>query len=378
MKPADRTRLTQQLRDHVGRIAADLKAKLGQEGPARARARALHQDEQVGEDFDVWLDLLSRRAAVLWVLKSVYVRVLEDRGLLAPGRLLDRGAQELFDRLAPKLGPTAFLRWVYRDLASAEGGLPELFAPQPAEVVEPSNERSADLLTFWRAKDPDSGFCWSFAEERFEGELMGDLYQELDPVVKQRYALCQTPDFVRGFILDRTLTPALAEYGVEKVRLLDPACGSGHFLIDGLKRLVAALPQAKSAEERRAQVQGALRRVVGMDLNDYACALARARLVMTAAELAGEKTLAAAAAYHPQVYWADGLEQVEKDERKAPQQLGLLEPTKEEPPRAVLTRPEVRAALRPVLQPRRRRASPRRAAARCHRKIDVPSTPTPS
>ena len=26
--------------------------------------------------------------------------------------------------------------------------------------------------------------------------------------VKDRFALCQTPDFVRAFILDRTLTPA--------------------------------------------------------------------------------------------------------------------------------------------------------------------------
>ena len=69
---------------------------------------------------------------------------------------------------------------------------------------------------------------------------MGDLYQELDPVVKERFALCQTPDFVRAFILDRTLTPAIETFGADQVRLLDPACGSGHFLIDGLKRLVAA------------------------------------------------------------------------------------------------------------------------------------------
>ena len=194
----------------------------------------------MAEDFDVWTDLLSRRAAVLWVLKSVYVRVLEDRGLLAPGRLLDPEAQQLFERLAPHLGETAFLRWVYRDLASSHGGLPELFSPQPAEVALPSDELSRALIAFWRHRDADTGATWSFAEERFEGELMGDLYQELDPVVKDRFALCQTPDFVRAFILDRTLTPAIETFGAEEVRLLDPACGSGHFLIDGLKRLVAA------------------------------------------------------------------------------------------------------------------------------------------
>lgn len=351
MKPADRARLTTALREHVAAIAADLRGKLREPGPARDHARQLHADEEVGDDFDVWTDLLSRRAAVLWVLKSVYVRVLEDRGLLAPGRLLDPEAQQLFERLAPNLGETAFLRWIYQDLASPAGGLPELFSLQPAEkIAQPSDERSRALLAFWRHRDADTGAHWSFSEELFEGELMGDLYQELDPVVKDRFALCQTPDFVRAFILDRTLTPALETFGADQVRLLDPACGSGHFLIDGLKRLVAATAAQHKDWSRAQTVEHALARVVGMDLNDYACALARARLVMTAAELAGVTTLAEAAKFHPHVYWADGLEQVERDEPKPSVQFGLFETAKaEEKPRATFTRTDVRIALRPVL-----------------------------
>lgn len=347
MKPTDRARLTTALRDHVGKIAADLRAKMRAPGDTRTRAQQLHSDEQVAEDFDVWTDLLSRRAAVLWVLKSVYVRVLEDRGLLTPGRLLDQEAQQLFERLAPHLGETAFLRWMYRDLASSHGGLPELFSPQPAEVALPSDELSRSLITFWRHRDADTGATWSFAEERFEGELMGDLYQELDPVVKDRFALCQTPDFVRAFILDRTLTPAIETFGAEEVRLLDPACGSGHFLIDGFKRLVAATEEKHPDWERGKVVAHALDRVVGVDLNDYACALARTRLIMTAAELAGVTKLADAARFHPHVYWADGLEQVEREEQKTSLQYALFEKI-EEKPRATLTRSDVRAALKKV------------------------------
>jgi hypothetical protein len=347
MKPYDRARLTSALGDHVAKIAADLRAKMRAPGATRTRAQQLHADEQVAEDFDVWTDLLSRRAAVLWVLKSVYVRVLEDRGLLAPGRLLDLEAQQLFERLAPHLGETAFLRWVYRDLASSRGGLPELFSLQPAEVAFPSDELSRALITFWRHRDADTGGHWSFAEERFEGELMGDLYQDLDPVVKDRFALCQTPDFVRAFILDRTLTPAIETFGAEEVRLLDPACGSGHFLIDGLKRLVAATAAKHSDWEREKVVAHTLERVVGVDLNDYACALARARLIMTAAELAGVTSLADAARFHPHVYWADGLEQVEREEQKPSLQFSLFEKV-EEAPRATLTRSDVRAALKIV------------------------------
>lgn len=350
MTPADRSRLTSALRDHTTRLAEDLRLKL--RGPARTRALALHADEQVGDDFDVWTDLLSRRAAVLWVLKSVYCRVLEDRGLITPGRILDAEAQQLFERLAPNLGETAFLRWVYRDLASPRGGLPELFATQPAELAAPADHLSRELLAFWRHKDPDTGAQWSFQDERFQGELMGDLYQELDPVVKDRFALCQTPDFVRAFILDRTLTPAIAEFGADTVRLLDPACGSGHFLIDGLERLVTATALARPDWDRPKVVAHALDRVVGIDLNDYACALARARLVMTAAELAGVSTLAAAARFHPHVYWADALEQFEKTPPTKGLQLDLMDPSRDEPPRASLSRPEVRSVLNGVLSPR--------------------------
>ncbi|MBL8622241.1 MAG: BREX-2 system adenine-specific DNA-methyltransferase PglX [Myxococcales bacterium] len=348
--------MTKALAQHVGAIAADLRAQMLAPGAVRDRAKKLHTDEQVGDDFDVWTDLLSRRAAVLWVLKTVYVRVLEDRQLLVPPRLVDPEAQkELFDRLAPDLGDTAFLRWVFRDLASPRGGLPELFAPQPAEVAVPSNKCSEALIEFWRAKEADTGFQWSFKDEEFAGELMGDLYQELDPVVKERYALCQTPDFVRDFMLGQTLTPALAELGGDAVRLLDPACGSGHFLLDGLRRIVAATAAQHPDWDKRTVVEHALERVVGIDLNDYACALARARMVMTAAELAGVKSLAEAAQFHPHVYWADGLEQVERDDERPAEQLELIGggaggKAKEAPPKAVLTRPSVRLVLRPILK----------------------------
>jgi hypothetical protein len=178
---------------------------------------------------------------------------------------------------------------------------------------------------------------------------MGDLYQELDPVVKDRFALCQTPEFVRAFILDRTLTPAIETFGADEVRLLDPACGSGHFLIDGLKRLVAATAEKHEDWSKEQVVAHALDRVVGIDLNDYACALARTRLIMTAAELAGVTKLTDAARFHPHVYWADGLEQVEREEQKPSQQFSLFEKA-DEKPRATLTRSDVRAALKKVFE----------------------------
>ncbi len=344
-----RKALTQGLAKLSGEIAAGLRPAVLPGGEAEERGRALFRAEHAGGDYDRWTELLARRAAVLWVLKSLYVRVLEDRGLLRPGRLLDPESEHLFAHMAPDLGPTAYLRWVFRDLASPRGGLPELFAPQPAEVVRVPDPLSRKLLDFWRARDPDTGAVrYRFDDERFDSRLLGDLYQDLDPVVKKRYALLQTPDFVLDFILDETLTPAIAEHGPEVVRVLDPACGSGHFLLAAFGRLVAAM-RAKYPERPAGEVvNDVLGRVVGIDLNDYACGLARARLVMTALEATGQTELSEGRDLHPKVFWADALEQVEADE-----QLDLVVlPKNGSRVVGMLTPEEVRSALRPELKQR--------------------------
>ena len=46
--------------------------------------------------------------------------------------------------------------------------------------------------------------------------FLGDLYQELSEKAKKKYALLQTPVFVEEFILDRTLNPAIDEFGIRR------------------------------------------------------------------------------------------------------------------------------------------------------------------
>lgn len=325
-------------------MATDLRPRLLEPGVARQQATQLHQDEKVGDTYEVWTDLLARRIAVLWVLKSVYVRVLEDRGLLSPLRIRDPESKHLFELLAPSLGDTAYLAWVFRDLASSHGGLPELFAPQPAEVLQPSDAMSRKLLALWQAIDPDTNErCYRFDEEGFDGRFLGDLYQDLDPVVKARFALLQTPDFVVDYILDLTLDPAIATFGLDEVRVLDPACGSGHFLLAAFARLVKLTRESHPERPAVEVVKKCLERVVGLDLNDYACALARSRLVMKALELIGVNNIAAASDLRPPVYWTNALEQAELEEQLDLPLEGVAKSC------ALLTRPEVRRALAPVL-----------------------------
>jgi hypothetical protein len=111
---------------------------------------------------------------------------------------------------------------------------------------------------------------------------------------KQRYALLQTPEFVERFILDRTLVPAIAEFGYRSVRLIDPACGSGHFLIDTFRRLFDIRVRNEPNLALPALAQAALDQAARVDINPFAVGIAHFRLLVAALDACGITKLEAA------------------------------------------------------------------------------------
>jgi Type I restriction-modification system methyltransferase subunit len=110
----------------------------------------------------------------------------------------------------------------------------------PMYWVPISHDAAKALVTFWRARRPDGTLRHDFTDPEWDTRFLGDLYQDLSEDAKKTYALLQTPRFVERFILDRTLTPAIEEFGLDGLRLVDPACGSGRFLLGAFGRLAAA------------------------------------------------------------------------------------------------------------------------------------------
>ena len=86
--------------------------------------------------------------------------------------------------------------------------------------------------------------------------------------------------FVEEFILDRTLNPSIDEFGLDAVRMIDPTCGSGHFLLGGFARLFNLWLKRESNEIVAAQK--ALDGTWGVDINPFAVAIARFRLIVSA------------------------------------------------------------------------------------------------
>jgi hypothetical protein len=252
------------------------------------------------------------QAAVHWLLGCVFVRFLEDNGWLdernakvawiaGPDERLAiaKDRRTLFLRPDPSLTDRDYLLHVFAEVAKLPG-VTGLFDPKhnPLYSLQPTAQGAAKIVEFFQKVDPDSNaLIHDFSDPAHGTRFLGDLYQNLSESARKRYALCQTPGFVIDFILDRTLTPALDAFGLETVRMIDPSCGSGHFVLAAFARLCRAWQGKEPGTNTPALVQRALDAVYGVDLNPFAVEISRFRLLVAALESSAIQRLADAPSF---------------------------------------------------------------------------------
>ncbi|MFI9511258.1 BREX-2 system adenine-specific DNA-methyltransferase PglX [Nocardia sp. NPDC052566] len=334
----DRFALLADLRKQVVAVEKDLTQQIEHPDTDSARtARNQLRDEYdraraVGRTAATWSTWLKGdekipgripQVAAAWVLGTVFVRFCEDNQLITEPYLTgssdDRRdlAQARYDTYVETDPDPTYRGWLLRafaELGSGQAGK-LLFDPahNPLYEVPLSHVGAGALVEFWRTRDEHGQLVHDFTdplrEERKEGwstRFLGDLYEELSENARKAYALRQTPVFVEEFILDRTMTPALKEFGHEELKIIDPTCGSGHFVLGAFRRLVETWEEIPLGRDQYQQVRAALDSVHGVDLNPFAVAIARFRLLVAAMAAAGIDTLAKAANYEWPIHLAIG------------------------------------------------------------------------
>lgn len=101
-------------------------------------------------------------------------------------------------------------------------------------------------------------------------DLLKKLYEMIVPK-KLRHDLGEfyTPDWLAGYLIDRSGYP-----GDPSIRFLDPACGSGTFLVEAIHRVIRTLGQKKKVDwENEGRL--ILNNIVGFDFNPLAVLAAR-------------------------------------------------------------------------------------------------------
>lgn len=323
----DRVALLADLKKQVTAAERDLGNQLKQPELAETKAR-LHAEwsrarelKRTATTETAWLDERITQVAVAWVLGTVFVRFCEDNRLIPEPYLTgpsdDRRelAQARYDAYVESDPDPTYRGWLERafsELGAGQAGK-LLFDPahNPLYQIPLSHDGARELIEFWRERDEHGVLVHDFTDpldddgvSGWDTRFLGDLYQDLSEYIRKNYALLQTPEFVEEFILDRTMTPAIAEIGYEQLKLIDPTCGSGHFVLGAFKRLVKLWSQ--SGIDRHEWVRSALESVHGVDINPFAIAIARFRLLVAAMAAANVRTLAVATQYEWPIQLAVG------------------------------------------------------------------------
>ena len=294
------------LQQQVKALDADLKPTGLTDPKLKAEWQAARTAERTASAFEPWLGERVTQVAVGWVLSTVFVRFCEDNGLIeypfiaGPGERtpLARDLQAAFFERHPEKDDRDWLEASF-DALSVSPVAAGLFDRRhnPMWSILPSPYAAKALLDFWRSTDASGEIRHDLTD--WDTRFLGDLYQDLSESARKTYALLQTPEFVEEFILNYTLDPAIDEFGLEpsppfghadlpnRLRVIDPACGSGHFLLGAFRRLLTAWQTQLPTTDNWVLIANALSSVHGVDKNPFAVAVARFRLMLAAMREAG-------------------------------------------------------------------------------------------
>lgn len=332
----NRQALLADLQKFLQRIEADLLERSESTDVPEVPA-ALHAEyekaakaERTAQNYEDWRTDTITQAAAAWVLSCVFVRFLEDNSLIDPPKIAGPGERlarardehELYFRSHPQHTDREYLLSIFGELAKLPGAK-DIFGEHNAINDLPnwlSGDAAGELLNFFQKIDASTGeLVHDFTDPNWDTRFLGDLYQDLSEAARKKFALLQTPDFVEEFILDRTLNPAIDEFGLVpqnsvsdgesavRFKMIDPACGSGHFLLGAFPRLLERWQRREPGANIRELTQRALDSIHGVDVNPFAVAIAKFRLLLVAMKSCQIGRLADAPAFHINVACGDSL-----------------------------------------------------------------------
>lgn len=209
------------------------------------------------------IESLGYETSSMILSRMLMIRFAEDHGLLS--RYICNGGIEQFTRFAEhfKLGAQGLLREVYRkarDLYSS------VFSADPLDWAIQGDEPAlsdALLHAMWLLSR------WDF--RTVKGDILSGVYDKFLDVAKRR-ALGEVytrPEICR-YMLSRC-SPAASD------TVLDPACGSGTFLVEHLHAQLERLRAANALNLEA--VQSVLQRIFGLDLNPFSAVLTQIQIL---------------------------------------------------------------------------------------------------
>ena len=119
-------------------------------------------------------------------------------------------------------------------------------------------------------------------------DILGDVYQGyLPPDERKRLGEFYTPKEVIEYILDAV--GYKPENEIRSKKILDPACGSGGFLVEAIQRLIERYRRVgfnlKDPYDARQIIEGCVNSIYGLDIHPFACFIAEMNILFQLVDL---------------------------------------------------------------------------------------------
>ncbi|WP_181691321.1 Eco57I restriction-modification methylase domain-containing protein [Natronomonas sp. LN261] len=224
-------------------------------------------------------EVFCRESVYVQLNKILLIRIAEDKDLVNT-MVSNGGVHRYFDFWED------YTRYVSRDYI-------DLFETASEELSEVYDYLYSRRLFDWEIQ-PDSDLndvlqrtLWHlnhFDFENVDRDVLGHLYQEhLPPEERKALGEFYTPTAVVDLILDSVGYTSDKQLERQEYDLIDPACGSGTFLVRAAGRLLDRLD--KKGVPPRDAIEIVQQRIHGLDLNPFACHIAELNLLFQVIDL---------------------------------------------------------------------------------------------
>ena len=178
-------------------------------------------------------DGLSKPVANSLLGRSIFVRYLEDRGVVSPDFYGHFASGHSFRALLQASWEETYQ--LFEELALRFNG--DLFPINTLERDQVKPQHLQRLGRFLDGEEMSSGqmYFWAYDFKYIPIELISAIYETFLDEERHKTAAYYTPPEIVDFVLNEVLP---YDTGTRKIRILDPACGSGIFLVEAYRRLV--------------------------------------------------------------------------------------------------------------------------------------------
>lgn len=244
------------------------------------------------------IEVFCRETTYVLVGRILFIRICEDKGILKPSLSGKRLAE--FLKFYEKRRENVYLRAFYdsrEEIKRYYSHLHELgffdwwwVSPDKIGLLTDDDRRIQDRL----AEDLNSGIKKCLRKlNRFDftqvnRDILGGVYQGYLPSdERKRLGEFYTPAEVIEYILDAV--GYKPENEIRGKKILDPACGSGSFLVEATQRLMERYRRTgfnlKNPDDAKQIIDGCINSIHGLDIHPFACFIAEMNLLFQLVDL---------------------------------------------------------------------------------------------